>query len=221
MVAIIEPQLLAIFCDTVGVIDVAADQKAQHVGCGGLDHGGELPLAEHMVADEIDLPHRDLLAFGDGEDEIDAVASAIDDFRHHADIIAPDVPVGFHDAADVGLNGGALQRAACLGLHHAGKFGVLDFLVAFERDAVEQLCLDQVDHHLVARPVNRHLVEQSGCDQRFQRRIERSGIELFSRPGMEIRTHGIGFDPPIAFHSDSLARRRSVVGGQCRRNKER
>ncbi len=221
VVAIVEPQLLAVFCDAVGVVDIAADQKAQHVGCGGLDHGGELALAEHVIADEIDLPHCGLLAFGDGEDKIDAVGSTIDDFRYHADVVAPGMPIGFHDAADVGLHRGALQRAPCLGLHHASKFGVLDFLVAFECDAVEQLCFGQVDHHFVASPLNRHVVEQPGRDQRLQRGVEGCGIELFPRPGMKIRPHGIGLDPPIAFHNNGLARRRGVVGGQNRHNNER
>ena len=112
LAAIIQPQSARDRRDAVGIVDVAAGQEAQHRGRRGLDHGAELPLAERLVADKVDLPHRGLGAFGHVIDEIDAVVAAVDDFGHDADIVAPGMPVGFHDAADVGLHHGALQRAA-------------------------------------------------------------------------------------------------------------
>ncbi len=115
LAAIVQPQLLAILRDAVGVVDVAADEKTQHIGRGGLDHRAELPLAERMVADEIDLPHCRLRPLRHHIDEIDPVVAAVDDLRLHADIVAPGVTVGFHDAADIGLHYGVLQRAAWLG----------------------------------------------------------------------------------------------------------
>ena len=61
LAAVVQPQRLAVGGDPVGVVLVAAGQKAQHIGGGRLDHGSELPLAEDRVAHEIDLPHRGLL----------------------------------------------------------------------------------------------------------------------------------------------------------------
>jgi hypothetical protein len=49
----------------------------------------------------------------------------VDDLRRHGDIVAPGMPVAFHDAADIGLHHGALQRAARLGLHEGGEILVL------------------------------------------------------------------------------------------------
>ena len=92
-------------------------------------------LLNACVADKVDLPHRGLAAFGHLIDEIDAVVAAVDDFRHDADIVAPDMAVGFHDAADVGLYHGALQGAARLGFDDGLEFLVLYLLVAFESDA--------------------------------------------------------------------------------------
>jgi hypothetical protein len=40
------------------------------------------------------------------------------------------MPVGFDDTIDVGLDGGALQRAARLGFDGCRKIGVLDLRVA-------------------------------------------------------------------------------------------
>ena len=73
-------------------------------------------LPKTVIADEIDLPHRGLLALRHLIDEVDAIVAAVDDLGHHADIVAPGMAVGFDDAADVGLHHGALQRAARLGL---------------------------------------------------------------------------------------------------------
>ena len=152
--AIISPDLFSVVIDAVGIVDVATGEEAQHGGRGRLDHRAELTVAEDVIADEIDLPHRGLLAFGDGEDEIDAVAAAVDDLRNNADLVAADAPVGFHDAVDVALDRRALQRAARLGLHGGREIRVLDLLVAFEGDAVEHLGLgDMHDQPLAARSI--------------------------------------------------------------------
>ena len=82
-----------------------------------------------------------LLALGDGEDEIDPVIAAVDDLRDDANIVAADAPIGFDDAVDVALHRRALQPAVRLGLDGGREIGVLDLLVAFEGDTVEQLGL--------------------------------------------------------------------------------
>jgi hypothetical protein len=111
VIAVIGPDQFTVLRDPVGIVDVAAEQEAQRIGCRSLDHRIELPRAEDVIADETDPLHRRLLAFGDGEDEIDAIIAVIDDLRDNADIVAPDMPVGLHDAPDIGLHGRALQRA--------------------------------------------------------------------------------------------------------------
>ena len=110
-------------------------------------------------------------------DEVDPIVAAVDDLGHHADVVAPGMPVGFHDAADVGLHRGALQRAARLGLDDGRKVLVLYFLVAFEGDAVEHRRLGEMHDQPFAGALDRHLVEQAGCQQRLQRRIARGVVE--------------------------------------------
>jgi hypothetical protein len=162
LAAIIEPQLFAILRDAVRVVDVTAGQKAQHIGRGGLYDRGELPFAEHVIAHEVDLPHRRLGPLRHHIDEIDPVFAAADDLRHDIDVVAPDMPVGFHDAADVGLHHRALQRAARLGFDDGCKFGVFYFLVVFERYAVEHGSFDEMHDQPLAGAVDRNLVEQTG-----------------------------------------------------------
>ncbi len=155
--------MLAILRDAVGVVDVAADQKAQHIGRGGLDHRGELPLAENPIAHEVDLPHGRLRPFRHHIDKVDPIFAAADDLRHDTDIVAPDMTVGFDDAADVGLHHGVLQRAARLGLDDGHKVGVFDFLVAFERDAIEYCGLRYMHDQPLAGALDRNIVEQACC----------------------------------------------------------
>ena len=104
---------------------------------GGLDHGAELPFAEGFVAGEVDPTYRGLCPLRYSVDEVDPAIAAVDDLRIDADLGAAGAAVCFDDAADVGLHGGALQRAARLCFDGGGKVGVLDLLVAFECDAVE------------------------------------------------------------------------------------
>ena len=66
-------QQVAIVLDLVGVVDVVVEQKAQNIRLAGLDHAAELVCREGVVAGEQDLPHRELVALLDLEDEIDAV----------------------------------------------------------------------------------------------------------------------------------------------------
>ena len=216
LAAVVQPQLLAIGGDAVGVVVVAAGQKAQHVGGGGFYHGGELSLAENLVAHEVDLPNRGLLALGHLKDEVDAVVAAVDDLRYHADIVAPFVPVGLHDTADIGLHCGALQRALRLGLDDRCKLLVLDLLVAFERDAAKHRGFMQMHDQPIAGALDRYIVEHAGRQQRFQRGIARGLVEPPVGGCMKIRTHCFGVDAAIALHLDGFGH-----SGLCKEQRER
>ena len=92
-----------------------------------------------------------------------------------------------------------------------GKVGVLDLLVAFEGDAIEHRRFGDVHDKPLAGAVDRNLVEQARCDQRFQRRIARGFVELPVGAGVKIGAHGFGIDAAIAFDDD-----RSCSGRCCR-----
>ena len=51
----------------------------------------------------------------------------------------------------------------------------------------------------LAAALDRHVVEQAGCEQRFQRRIARGLVKPSVGSGMEIGAHGLGIDAAIAF----------------------
>src|SRR6202022_4911638 len=175
--AVEEPQLLLVLGYAIGIIDVRAGQEAQHVCGGRLDHGIELSFAENVVARELDLPHRRLDPPGDPIDEVAPAVAAVDDFRRHTDIITSDVPVGLQDAADIRLHRSTLQAAARPGFYRCGKISILYFPVAFEGDAIEYGRFRHVHGQPFVDALDRNLVEQACCDQRFQCRVARGLIE--------------------------------------------
>jgi hypothetical protein len=211
--AIIGADQLAIGIDHIGIVDVAAEQKTQHVGSRRLDDGGELAFAKDSVAGEVDLPDRRLGAFGDLEDEIDTVAAAIDEHGFDRDVVTPETLVSLDDVVDVGLHGCALQASARLGFDRRRKLGVFDALVALEDDFIQHWRLVQVHDQFFAGALDRHVFEQMRSDQRFQRRIPRGLVEMTVGRGMEIRAHGRDIDALVAFDFDGCAGRFLEIAG--------
>jgi hypothetical protein len=56
------------------------------------------------------------------------------------------------------------------------------------------------------------MVEQAGCDQGLERRIERCGVEASVGRRMEIGAHRVGIDAVIALYSDGLRRLVRIAG---------
>ena len=78
-----------------------------------------LVVGKRAIAGERDLPHRELFALLDLEDEIDARAVAgfeLDRFRHDMHVEIAVLAVEIDDVHDVALHEGARQRAAVLRL---------------------------------------------------------------------------------------------------------
>ena len=112
VISIILPQLFAIRIDPVGVIDVAAGDKAQQVRRRCLDDGLQLSRAIGMIADKPDASDGRFLALRDREHQVDAFIAAIDDLGDDTDVVASDTVIGFDDASHVALHGCALQSSS-------------------------------------------------------------------------------------------------------------
>ena len=118
------------------------------------------------------------------------------------------MPVGLHDAADIGLHRRALQRPARLGLDDRSERLVLDFLVALERHVVEHRRLTEMHDQPIAGAFDGHVVEQARPHQRLQRCIARGFIVPAVGGCMKIGAHRLGVDPPIAVDFDGVGRQR-------------
>ena len=108
-----------------------------------------------------------------------------------------------------------------------GKVGVLDLLVAFECDAVEHGRFGHVHDQPLAGAFDGNLVEQAGCNQRFQRRVARGVVELPIRRRVKVGAHGLSIDAAIALDGDRCRcarlarfRRRQVARKSSRERRE-
>ncbi len=135
------PDQIAVGLDAIGIVDVGRLQEAQEIRFRGLDHLFEAPVRIGIVADKDDLLDAGLFAFVDLEDQIDAIVRPLDDLRHDRDVETPVALIDFDDALDVGLHHRLRQRAALLRLDFLAELLVLEPVIAFEGNAVDDLSL--------------------------------------------------------------------------------
>ena len=95
---------VAVGLDAVGIVDVVAAEEAQQVRFARLDDVAQAIGRVGAVADELDRLDAGLGAFGDREDQVDAVVRLLDDLRGDADVIAAGAAVDFGDALGVRLH---------------------------------------------------------------------------------------------------------------------
>ena len=184
--------------DAVGVVAVVVEEKAQEIRRARLDHARELVLRHGFVADEADFPDRELVAFLDLEDEIDAIARGIDRLRldPHVEIAA--LAVKRDDVLDIVVDDGARQRPAVFRLQRLLEVFVLDLLVALEDEPRNGRIFDDRHQDAIAGLRNFHVLEKPGGIQALQRRIERAGIEPAGGAGVKMRADHRRIDMPIA-----------------------
>ena len=158
----------------------------------------ELVLRQGFVADEADFLDRELVAFLDLEDEIDAIARGIDRLRldPHVEIAA--LAVKRDDVLDIVVDDGARQRPAVFRLQRLLEVFVLDLLVALEDEPRNGRIFDDRHQDAIAGLRNFHVLEKAGGIQALQRRIERAGIEPAGGAGVKMRADHRRINMPIA-----------------------
>ena len=156
-----------------------------------------------------------LAALADLENEIDAIVRELDDLRLDADVEAAAAPVDVHQARNVGLYDGPRQRAALLRLDFALELLVLDLLVSFEGDAVDDGVLDNGNNESSALDGRPHVLEQSRGIKRLDAFIDLEGIKPAAWTRPEIGTDRIGFDPLVALDDDGVDGERLRIGSRA------
>ena len=195
-------QQVAIGLDTVRIVQVVVLQEAEQIRLPGLDHVAQAPGRIGAIADEIDILDRRLAAFGDLEDEIDAVVRPVDHPRRDADVVAAVAAVNLDDALNVGLHRRQRQGAARLRLDFLEELFVLDALVAFEGDAADDLILDDRDDDASARPGGTRVGEHSGRDQGLDAFVDLGRVEPLAGAQPEIGADRVALDPAITLDDD-------------------
>jgi len=198
------PDQIAIGLDAILIIDVRRLQETEEIRFRGLDHLFDAPCRIGVVADENNLLDAGLFAFADFENQIDAVVRTFDDLWRHRNVEAPVTLIDFDDALDVGLYRRFRQRAALLRLDFLVELLVLEPVIAFIGNAIDDLRFDHRDDQLAARLGDVDVQEQAGRVERLQCRVDPAGVESSAGSRLEVRANSVGFDTAVAFDDDCV-----------------
>ena len=188
--------------DAVGIVDVVVEEEAQQIGLAALDLAFELVRGVGVVADEEDLPHRELVALRDLEHEIDALVPGADGFRIDAHREVAALAVKLDDALGIAVDHGARERPARFRLHRFLEVLVLDLLVALECHPLDRRIFDDLDQNAILVPGDGHVLEQPSGIKALERRIERRRIELSVGAGVKMRADHRSIDVLVAGNGD-------------------
>jgi hypothetical protein len=155
-----------------------------------------------VVADEQDFLDAGLAALMDLEHEIGLLSRLVDDLRLDARLEIAAAAIDIDEARHVGLHDRAPERATALRLDLGLELRVLELLVAFEGDPMDDRILGHGHDQTIAVTANAHVGEQAGGVQRLEGGIEIACFEASVVPGVEIGADRIRLDPPIAFDLD-------------------
>jgi hypothetical protein len=108
------------------------------------------------------------------------------------------------------------KRAALLRLDLGLELLVLDLLVAFESDAVDDRVFDDREDQPAALHRRANVLEQAGGVERLHAFIDLECIESAARARPEIGPDGVGFDALIALDDDGIDGRRLCIGDAYR-----
>ncbi len=213
---IVAPQEVAIDLDAVGIVDVVRLEEAQPVRLAGLDDVLETLVGEGFVADEHDLGDAGLRALVDLEDEVDATVRQFDDLGRHGHVVAARALVDLDDALHVRLHERAREGAARLRLDFLGKLLVLGFLVAFERDAIDDGILDHRHQNPIGPGRDPHVLEQAGGVEPLEGGVDLGCIQPLAGSDAEIRANRIRLDTAVTFDIDAQRLRDGDIRGHDR-----
>ena len=193
-IVVVAAQQLLVGAQAVFVIDVVAGQERQEGRALGRDHVGEPPVAESVVADEIEGPDLGAAALGDVEHHIDAIFAEIDDLRADIGVVAADAAISGADRLDVSLKRVGRIRAARLRLHDGGQGSVLELLVALEQHLVDDLVLGDLNDQRAARLVDADIGKQPGGEEPLHRFVDVGSRIGLARLDRQIVPNGFGID---------------------------
>jgi hypothetical protein len=168
---------IAVGVDTLGIVDIVIEQKAQHVRLAGFDHALELLGRIGVVSGERHPSHRELVAFLDLEHEVGAAVLVGDGFRIDRDAEITVQAIELDDADDVVVHQRTAERAAGFRLQGLPQIFVFDLFVALEGEPRDARIFHDGDDNALALTRDLDVFEQAGAVEALDRHIERGGIE--------------------------------------------
>ena len=123
-------------------------------------------------------------------------------FGLDANVEAAAAAVDLDQARGVRLHDGARERPALLRLDFGLELLVLDLLVAFEGDAIDDRVFDDGDGQPSALHGRANVLEQAGGIKRLHAFVDLEGVKLAAGSRPEIGADGVGLDPLVALDHD-------------------
>src|SRR5262249_10365003 len=153
-----------------------------------------------------------LYAFGDFEDEIDAIIRELDDLGFDVHVETAAAAVDLDDASRVSLHDGTRERPSFLGLDFRFQLVILDLLVGLNCSAVDDRIFGHGNGQASALNRRPDILEQTGGNERLHAFVDLEGVQLtaWSRP--EIGADGVGLDPLVALDDDRADGERLSIG---------
>ena len=184
-------------------VDVVAQEIGQDRRALGRDDLAEAAVAVGVVAVEVDGRDLGASAFVDLEHDVNPVLAQIHDLRRHLGVVTADAVVGFLDRLDVGVQHILRERPARLELHGGGKLGVLELLVALEKNLVDDRIFVDLDDQRRARLVDADVGKQPGREQPLHGLVDVGVRKRLAGRDVEIAANRLGIDPLIALNFDA------------------
>ena len=111
---------------------------------------------------------------------------------------------------------GAREGAARLRLNLLGKLLVLGFLVAFERDAIDDGILDHRHQNPIGPGCDPDVLEQAGRVEPLEGRVDLGRVQPLAGSDAEIGANRIRLDTAVAFDIDAQRLRDGNIRGHDR-----
>src|SRR5689334_4338157 len=202
MTEIEAPQLSPVHFDTIRIIEIVAQEKAQEICLARLDHLLETRRRIGLVANEHDLLDSGSRALLDLEYEIDALVRQLDDlgFNVHVEAAAATIDIGHTDS--VALHHGPRQRSRGFRLQLASQLVVLDVLVSLERHPVDHRVFHDSHDQTVTHATDADILKQAGGKQLLQSSVCGHVVKPPAGLHTKVGADRLGFDPAVAFDND-------------------
>ena len=210
-------QQLAIEIEPVGIVDVGRLEPGQPALLGRAHDFLQLRVGKGLVADEADVLDLGTRPFADFVDDVDAVLLEFDDLRLDGGGEQTLLLVHVQDALHVGLGLGLCEHGARAELDFALQRFVLDVLVAFEDDLVDDRVLDEEHDHDRAAALYAHVAEQTCFEELGDAVVGEAGVVGLADLQRKVRPHGLGLDAAVALN---LNVRNRTTGGHGRGGRE-
>ena len=211
-------QLLLVVVQAILIVGRVGRQQAEPARFLRRHLAAQLAVAEHLVADDVDLADLGLRPFVDFEHHVDAILVEVDHLRINDRGESALAAIQFQDAADVLPHRGTGEDLPRRELDFLGNLVAFQRLVTFQDDAVDDRVFAHLQHDVAGLDaLDLILDEQVRRLQILQRLVQRFRSIRNADAQLGVRQHRFGLDALRSFDAQRLDRAHGRRRGGGRR----